>query len=655
MSSHLISIKPPKPFSSYEKENKILSYYSISQNLLLKKYSNKEYNYAYINTNYLIFNEKCSIVSIFKDYLIYDDSNEFLRKFYSIKENNERLKKIYNFYSTYSQIFPNYLILNENIFLYRNIRKKQRIIDQYNKIKKEEEENRKKLQIGLSSNKKKNFIQIFDKSTQESINRYQPSITNTLLTNKKSLDETKSTISISLYNKINHNNNNLIINESFKDDNNTTLKSFESIINKLDNNNNIQKVNQLEKNLISTPKRENSNNKKSHCDQQTALNNNKTFISHKSTISFNDKKKNIIKTLIIEKKINDINEIKNDFKEKNSPSPEIKSNRENKKENISEFLKEEKRNKNKKNNNKNNFMKEIQTSELKSPISKDLYVNKNIKRPITTTKTINHMMPFYKNKFIEEKLSININKDNSDSINNYSSFINKVNPLKIKLEKKKNSNNKKHNTLNSFGNLNKKSFISSFNLNNPKEIKKNLLTEGNIKKVNNSNQRGSSTIINTGNENNNNYSNSKNNNINIKDMKNQFKIIIEKNKIIRNSYDPQCNFFNKFHSHNSLSVNNNKNKYLNLKSQRKIKNIKTSIDQKKTIISPIIRIPFTVLQNKIKNYNNFNFCTPVNKTFKLNLNLKDKILDKQNSKNMIKKINFKVIDSNTKKMKFIKK
>ena len=150
MSSHLISIKPPKPFSSYEKENKILSYYSISQNLLFKKYSNKEYNYTYINTNYLIFNEKCSIVSIFKDYLIYDDSNEFLRKFYSIKENNERLKKIYNFYSTYSQIFPNYLILNENIFLYRNIRKKQRIIDQYNKIKKEEEENRKKLQIGLS-------------------------------------------------------------------------------------------------------------------------------------------------------------------------------------------------------------------------------------------------------------------------------------------------------------------------------------------------------------------------------------------------------------------------------------------------------------------------------------------------------------------------
>ena len=52
--------------------------------------------------------------------------------------------------------------------------------------------------------------------------------------------------------------------------------------------------------------------------------------------------------MIVEKKIND-NEIKNDIKEKNSPSPEIKSNRENKKENIGEFLKEEKRKNNKKN------------------------------------------------------------------------------------------------------------------------------------------------------------------------------------------------------------------------------------------------------------------------------------------------------------------
>ena len=72
-------------------------------------------------------------------------------------------------------------------------------------------------------------------------------------------------------------------------------------------------------------------------------------------------------------------------------------------------------------------------------------------------------------------------------------------------------------------------------------------------------------------------------------------------------------------------------------------------------MTPNIRIPLTVLQSKIKNYNNNNVYTPVNKNLKLNLNLKDKKLDKINTKNLIKKINLQVFDANTKKMKFIKK
>ena len=228
MSSKFKSIKPPKAFSSYEKENQLASKYTLSHNLLYKKYSNKEFNYTYINTNYLIFNEKSRIVSIFKDYLIYDDSTEFLNNYYSKEEIKERLTKIFNFYSTYSKIFPNYIILSENLYLYRNIRRKQKMINAFNEIKKEEEENRKKLQLGLSNKKKINYYKIFDKSTQESINRYQPSITNTF---KNSFDESKSTLSISLYN----NKLNFIQSDLFKEDNNTTLNSFESLVIKLDN------------------------------------------------------------------------------------------------------------------------------------------------------------------------------------------------------------------------------------------------------------------------------------------------------------------------------------------------------------------------------------------------------------------------------------
>ena len=73
MSSSNKSVKPPKVYSYFEKKDKIQSIFLKSEKLLFKKYSNKEYNYININTNHLIFNEKSRIVSIFKDYLIFDD------------------------------------------------------------------------------------------------------------------------------------------------------------------------------------------------------------------------------------------------------------------------------------------------------------------------------------------------------------------------------------------------------------------------------------------------------------------------------------------------------------------------------------------------------------------------------------------------------
>ena len=264
------------------------------------------------------------------------------------------------------------------------------------------------------------------------------------------------------------------------------------------------------------------------------------------------------------------------------------------------------------------------------------------------------MMPFYKNKILEGK---HLNSNISDSMNTISGLSSKINPLKTKLEKKK-LNIKNHNTLNISNN--KKTFISSFNSNNPNEIKKTLFNEVNkdIKNnydsnqySNNTNQKDSSTTVNTGNENNINGNN------NSKDMKDKYKTFIEKNKIIRNSYDPQSNIFHCFHTQNNVSINTNKN--IGLKSQRRIKNMKGSNDRK-IITSPNLRIPLTTIQNKIRIETNFNnhIYTPVNKTFKLNLNLKDKIGEKDrinNNKNVINNLNFKMVDGNTKKMKFIKK
>ena len=238
---------------------------SLSKDLY-KKYSTNEYSYRYINTNYLIFNEKCRIVSIFKDYLIYDDNTEFLRRFYKKIELNKRLNKILNFYETYSKIFPNYMILPESYYLYRNIRKKQKMIDAFNEIKREEEENKKYL--NKNKNKKKNNNNnniVFNSTIQESINNYQ----NSLYMN--SFEDSK--ISISILNKNSNkfytpcdsfinNNSNLNTSRNFNNNNNLdySITSLESILSNLNKNLDDsmignKKIKILNQDLLETPKK----------------------------------------------------------------------------------------------------------------------------------------------------------------------------------------------------------------------------------------------------------------------------------------------------------------------------------------------------------------------------------------------------------------
>lgn len=75
--------------------------------------------------NDLIYNEPTHEVSVFKDYLILDDINEFLKRYYlSPSETKVRLPKLYDFYDKYSQVFPNYVCLPESKYMFKNIQKK---------------------------------------------------------------------------------------------------------------------------------------------------------------------------------------------------------------------------------------------------------------------------------------------------------------------------------------------------------------------------------------------------------------------------------------------------------------------------------------------------------------------------------------------------
>ncbi len=79
--------------------------------------------------NDVIYNENTHVVSIFKDYLIFDDISEFMKRSYDLAESGSRLPKIFEFYEKYSRVFPNYVGLPENKYMFKNIEWKQRMID----------------------------------------------------------------------------------------------------------------------------------------------------------------------------------------------------------------------------------------------------------------------------------------------------------------------------------------------------------------------------------------------------------------------------------------------------------------------------------------------------------------------------------------------
>ena len=310
--------KPPMPCSSPFDVDPVERIYSQSQKTLFAKYNTIYFNNDYIQTYYLIFNEKCRVVARFNDYLILDDNTEFLKRFYTFEELIPKLKTIFEFYETYSRIFPNYMILQESECLYRNIRKKQKMIDAFNQIKKEEEENRERLKIGKKNCNSNNRNVVFDKNVQNSINKCQPSIVNCVYNvkgknNERNVDieDSLNSISISLLSrKCTHNNNNNNVfktpSSSFVNEDNS-LASIAVIIQGMDNKNvvpmetpkkkkkivdkaglsshNSNSNDNIEDSLASLNEFNNNDEHNSHHHIQSALNNNRKFISHKSTAS----------------------------------------------------------------------------------------------------------------------------------------------------------------------------------------------------------------------------------------------------------------------------------------------------------------------------------------------------------------------------------
>ena len=116
--------------SSYRLTFSQLSIEKQITSCFLKTYYITENYYNSRIINDIIYNEKSHIVSLFKDNLIIDDCSEFLKRYYTTDESQLRLPRFFEYHETYSRIYPNYTAIPESKYIYKNIHKKQKIIDQ---------------------------------------------------------------------------------------------------------------------------------------------------------------------------------------------------------------------------------------------------------------------------------------------------------------------------------------------------------------------------------------------------------------------------------------------------------------------------------------------------------------------------------------------
>ena len=612
----------------------ISSYYFKSMKILYKKYLSFENSYELICINNLIYTENCRIVARFKDFLYYDDSSEFLKKYYIKNELPQILARTFDFYTKYCKVFPNYMILPENVFLYKNLRKKQKMIDKLNEIKREEEENRKHLKLKKNKENENDYI-LFNKKVQESIEKYMPSFNQSTILmdylnfnskdnngyNKNSKILNDSDYKNSKIISLNFNNTNYNVNNSELNDLNVSDLTVISLINGINATPNKNK----DKNKISfTPKKKKMLNTE---DIRKSNNGNKKFISHYPNM----------KKIINMQNNNNINNINSNIKKK-----EIKKN-------ITNI------NSNNSNNTNTTIIKKMKNNISQSKTSNQLFISslqKKNKDFQNKTKYIAKRKLFFTDteKMISNKKSIyNYNNKkldkNSHSINtnkykkkiydiNYQSVNpsisppnNKINSIKLKLIDDmiiKNNKNVKSNIViyNKSKNIIKNNLSCNNNINSFQNTDQNISCKINI----DLNKKGEKI---SNNQNNNNYPKTS-----VKEIINKYKNILKNRKSNHFSHDINKNnlFLNK-KIYSNLTENNN-----NLqKNKANKKNRKTEI--RNNYISPVNKKNIFIFSSGIK--------TPLNKNTKYNNKFHTKISKtKQTSQPKIQNYIKKTLDKN---------
>ena len=367
-----MSLKNRSSFLDIEKKiyKKFHDIYSLNEDF---------YNIKIINE--IISNENSHIVAEFKDFLIRDDYSEFIQKYYNRNETTDLLKQIFEYYKLSSVVYPNYILLQEKKYIYRNIQKKQKLIDD----QQEQEE-----KINDVEKKITNWTErIKPVNTSELV--FDSNIIDSILNQTNTSQIVKFVFGVSNENSIDFDDKNLF--NIVKNINDAEEQKYNKFIekNKLisDRNNNTNNNKKIEKNLVENKdkdKENNSNNK-----------DNNNNIYHKNIIK--QEQNAVIKNNPQDRKENQfIDQNKNDNKISNS---QISAEYPNFGKTDTNFA------------NLNNFKKIIN----KDKNFYSLYVNKDLKsNGIKESKT-----PLNDNKkFLITDRIMNSNKNNyNENINNY--------------------------------------------------------------------------------------------------------------------------------------------------------------------------------------------------------------------------------------------
>ena len=163
---------------------------SKSKQILSDKYGTKrnnlKYNYLGVIIDALIYNKNAHIVAVFKDYMIIDYLEEFMRRFYAKKESIQRIPKFSKFYKNYLKFFcsPTLRETFSNELIHDRLEKKAEFFYKKNYTSKKGDKDSSVHDKGLceesetseesEENENKNENTLFNSVVRKKIEKYSP-------------------------------------------------------------------------------------------------------------------------------------------------------------------------------------------------------------------------------------------------------------------------------------------------------------------------------------------------------------------------------------------------------------------------------------------------------------------------------------------------